>query len=158
MNLNLIFVGRLKGKTTVDDLRLHFGQFGEFHFINIKIDIVTGRSRGFAFIEFKTMEGRNNALACTNHVILNRKVDVKKYIPRQIKLFVGALSPDLTDGDIKDDFKHYAPLEAFEMPYDKVKNKRRDFCFITFGFDSNLAVNEILKSPRHVIKGKKVIN
>ncbi|XP_060874160.1 RNA-binding protein squid-like [Metopolophium dirhodum] len=149
-----IFIGGLKSKTTANDLNLHFGQFGEIQFISIKTDIENGRSRGFAFIVYKTTEGRDNALACTNHVILYKKVDVKKAVPRQVKLFVGGLSPYLTDDDIKDYFKRYAPVLAFEMPYDKVNNKRKSFCFITF--ESKQVVAEILKSPSHVIKGNKV--
>jgi len=78
-----IFIGGLKGKTTkrkfvantcwwirriiikyflyvLDDLRVHFSQFGEIQFISIKTDIENGWSRGFAFIVFKTTEGRDN--------------------------------------------------------------------------------------------------
>jgi len=95
------------------------------------------------------------ALACTNHVIHHKKVDPKKAIPQQVKLFVGGLSNNLTDDDIKDYFKRYAPLVATEMPYDKVKNQRKSFCFLTF--DSIKAVTEILKSPNHVINGTQVI-
>lgn len=40
------------------------------------------------------------------------------------------------------------------MPYDKVKNQRKGFCFVTF--DCMQAVTEILKTPKHVINGKQV--
>jgi len=66
------------------------------------------------------------------------------------------LSPELTDDDIKDYFKRYAPLVNAEMPFDKVKNQRKGFCFVTF--DCMQAVTEILKTPKHVINGKQVIN
>lgn len=98
----------------------------------------------------------NKALACTNHVINDKKIDPKKAKARHVKLFVGGLSPDLTDDDIKDYFKRYAPLVNAEMPYDKVKNQRKGFCFVTF--DCMQAVTEILKTPKHVINGKQVIN
>jgi len=98
----------------------------------------------------------SQALACTKHVINNKEVDTKKAIPRQVKLFVGGLSYNLTDDDIKDYFERYAPIVAVEMPYDKIKNRRKGFCFLTF--DSIQAVAEILKFPRHVIQGKRVIN
>ncbi|CAI6368104.1 unnamed protein product [Macrosiphum euphorbiae] len=149
-----IFVGGLKGETTEKDLSEHFGQFGEIENINVKVDAATGRARGFAFIVYKTMEGLDNALACTNHVINDKKIDPKKAKARHVKLFVGGLSPDLTDDDIKDYFKRYAPLVNAEMPYDKVKNQRKGFCFVTF--DCMQAVTEILKTPKHVINGKQV--
>lgn len=41
-----------------------------------------------------------------------------------------------------------------EMPFDKQKNQRKAFCFITF--DSEQVVNELLKSPKQTISGKEV--
>jgi len=96
------------------------------------------------------------ALGFTNHVINNKKIYPKKAIPRQVKLFVGGLTPDLTDDDIKDYFERYAPLMNIVMPYDKVRNQRKGFCFFTF--DSMKAVTEILKTRKHVINGIQVIN
>lgn len=39
-----------------EELRDHFGNFGEIESINVKTDPNTGRSRGFAFIVFKSAE------------------------------------------------------------------------------------------------------
>lgn len=41
------------------------------------------------------------------------------------------------------------------MPYDKQKNQRKGFCFITF--DSEQVVSELLKTPKQSINGKEVI-
>lgn len=40
------------------------------------------------------------------------------------------------------------------MPFDKQKNQRKGFCFITF--DSEQVVNELLKTPKQTISGKEV--
>lgn len=40
------------------------------------------------------------------------------------------------------------------MPFDKQKNQRKGFCFITF--DSEQVVNELLKTPKQTISGKDV--
>lgn len=40
------------------------------------------------------------------------------------------------------------------MPFDKQKNQRKAFCFITF--DSEQVVNELLKTPKQMISGKEV--
>lgn len=40
------------------------------------------------------------------------------------------------------------------MPFDKIKNQRKAFCFITF--DSETVVNELLKTPKQTISGKEV--
>lgn len=41
-----------------------------------------------------------------------------------------------------------------EMPFDKTKNQRKGFCFITF--ESEQVVNELLKTPKQTIGGKEV--
>lgn len=41
-----------------------------------------------------------------------------------------------------------------EMPFDKTKNQRKGFCFITF--ESEQVVNELLKTPKQTIKDKEV--
>jgi RNA recognition motif-containing protein len=43
-----------------------------------------------------------------------------------------------------------------EMPFDKTKNQRKGFCFITF--ESEPVVQELLKSPKQSINGKEVIH
>ena len=40
------------------------------------------------------------------------------------------------------------------MPFDKTKNQRKGFCFITF--ESEQVVNELLKTPKQTINGKAV--
>lgn len=40
------------------------------------------------------------------------------------------------------------------MPFDKQKNQRKAFCFVTF--DSEAVVNDLLKSPKQTISGKEV--
>lgn len=40
------------------------------------------------------------------------------------------------------------------MPFDKQKNQRKNFCFITF--DSEQVVNELLKTSKQTISGKEV--
>lgn len=42
------------------------------------------------------------------------------------------------------------------MPYDKTKNQRKGFCFITF--ESEQVVTELLKTPKQKIDGKEVSN
>merc|ERR1711973_525245 len=49
-----LFVGGLSWATTDKELREHFGKYGEIESITVKMDPQTGRSRGFAFLVFKT--------------------------------------------------------------------------------------------------------
>ena len=40
----------------IEELREHFGKYGEIEIITVKMDPQTGRSRGFAFLVFKSAE------------------------------------------------------------------------------------------------------
>uniref|UniRef100_A0A0K8S951 RRM domain-containing protein n=2 Tax=Lygus hesperus TaxID=30085 RepID=A0A0K8S951_LYGHE len=149
-----LFVGGLSWETTDKELREHFSTFGTIESINVKTDPNTGRSRGFAFIVFKTADSIDKVLAAGDHVINNKKIDPKKAKARHGKIFVGGLSTELSDDDIKSYFAQYGTIVEVEMPYDKSKNQRKGFCFITF--ESEQVVAELLKTPKQTINGKEV--
>ncbi|KAG8223392.1 hypothetical protein J437_LFUL002637 [Ladona fulva] len=149
-----LFVGGLSWETTDKELREHFSKHGEIESINVKTDPNTGRSRGFAFIVFSSAEAIDKVLSAGDHIINNKKVDPKKAKARHGKIFVGGLVPELSDDDIKGFFSQYGSIVEVEMPYDKTKNQRKGFCFITF--DSEQVVQELLKTPKQTINGKEV--
>jgi len=115
---------------------------------------MTGRSRGFAFIVFKDADSIDKVSSAGEHTINGKKVDPKKAKARHGKIFVGGLVPELTDEDIEEYFKQYGTIIEIEMPFDKQKNQRKGFCFITF--ESEQVVAELLKRPKQMIKDKEV--
>jgi len=149
-----LFVGGLSWETQEKELREHFGAFGEIESINVKTDPTTGRSRGFAFIVYKTSESLDKVAAHGEHVINGKKVDPKKAKARHGKIFIGGLTPEISDEEIKTFFGQFGNIVEVEMPFDKQKNQRKAFCFITF--DSEQVVNELLKTPKQTISGKEV--
>lgn len=56
MNQNRLFVGNLSYKTVENDLQDYFSQAGVVTSVNLMLDRATGKSRGFAFVEFATAE------------------------------------------------------------------------------------------------------
>lgn len=137
-----------------EELRDHFGQYGEIENINVKTDPNTGRSRGFAFIVYKTADALDKVSNAGDHIINNKKVDPKKAKARHGKIFIGGLTPEISDDEIKSFFGQFGNIVEVEMPFDKQKNQRKAFCFITF--DSEQVVNELLKTPKQTIAGKEV--
>lgn len=137
-----------------EELRDHFGQYGEIESINVKTDPTTGRSRGFAFIVYQSAESIDKVVAAGDHIINNKKVDPKKAKARTGKIFVGGLIPEISDEEIKAYFSQYGNIVEMEMPFDKQKNQRKAFCFVTF--DSEAVVNDLLKTPKQTISGKEV--
>src|SRR5215469_14674191 len=62
MNQNRLFVGNLSYQTMENDLQDYFSQAGVVTSVNLMLDKVTGKSRGFAFVEFATPEEANKAV------------------------------------------------------------------------------------------------
>jgi len=149
-----LFIGGLSWETTEKDLREYFSKFGNIESLTLKMDPATGRSRGFAFIVFSDVATLDKVIAAGEHVINGKKVDPKKAKARHGKIFVGGLTQEISDDDIKSYFQQFGNVVEVEMPIDKVKNQRKGFCFITF--DNEQIVHELLKKPKQTINGKEV--
>jgi RNA recognition motif-containing protein len=57
-----LFVGNLSYQTQERDLQDHFSAAGVVTNVNLMLDRVTGKSRGFAFVEFSTPDEANRAV------------------------------------------------------------------------------------------------
>ena len=73
MGTNL-FVGNLSSETTVGDLRTLFSQAGAVESVTVVRDHVTGRPRGFAFVEMKTEAAALEAIGMFNGTQLEDRV------------------------------------------------------------------------------------
>lgn len=97
----------------VEELRDHFGQYGEIESINVKTDPQSGRSRGFAFIVYACADSIDKVTAAGEHIINNKKVDPKKAKARHGKIFVGGLNTDISDEEIKTFFGQFGNVFYF---------------------------------------------
>lgn len=153
-----VFIGGLGRNITESDIREYFGKYGEIINVDLKTDPYTGQSRGFGFVQFAASETVDNVLGNVDHSIQNKKIDVKKVTkkvnPLKCRIFVGGLTNDITETDIKNYFSQYGPIIDFQHPFDKAKNQRKGFCFITF--DDTEVVKQALASPKQTINGKEV--
>ncbi|MBI4582168.1 MAG: RNA-binding protein [Planctomycetes bacterium] len=61
-----IYVGNLPFQTTEDDLREMFGAHGTVDRVNIIMDKMTGRSRGFGFVEMPDDAAAQAAITALN--------------------------------------------------------------------------------------------
>ena len=62
MNPTRLFVGNLSYQTAENDLQDYFSQAGAVTSVNLMVDKMTGKSRGFAFVEFANPEEANKAV------------------------------------------------------------------------------------------------
>src|SRR5947207_12258008 len=62
MNQNRLLVGNLAWQTAENDLQNHFAQAGVVTAVTLMLDKETGKSRGFAFVEFASPEEAGKAV------------------------------------------------------------------------------------------------
>lgn len=62
MNESKLFVGNLSYQTRENDLREYFSQAGNVTSVNLMLDKFTGKSRGFAFVEYASPQEAAKAI------------------------------------------------------------------------------------------------
>ncbi len=81
---NKLYVGNLPFSTTEEELRTMFSQAGTVVSVSLIKDRDTGRSRGFAFVEFNTQAEAEKAVSLFNNTPLeNRNLKVNLARPRE---------------------------------------------------------------------------
>ena len=79
-----LYVGNLSYETTEAALAALFGEAGEVLSVNLITDRMTGRSRGFAFVEMAEQSGAQQAISQLNGKDLDgRSIKVAEARPRQ---------------------------------------------------------------------------
>ena len=79
-----LYVGNLSYSVTVSALEELFGSVGEVTSVNLITDRMTGRSRGFAFVEMAAVEDAQKAIAELNGRDLEgRAIKVAEARPRR---------------------------------------------------------------------------
>jgi cold-inducible RNA-binding protein len=79
-----LYVGNLAFETTENDLQDLFEQHGTVNEVNLMMDRMTGRSRGFAFVTMNDDEQAKAAMTATNGKELNgRALNVNEARPRE---------------------------------------------------------------------------
>jgi len=79
-----LFVGNLSFQTGENDLQDYFAQAGAVTSVSLMLDKMSGRSRGFAFVEFATAEEAQKAIEqFHDQDFLSRKITVNIARPRE---------------------------------------------------------------------------
>uniref|UniRef100_A0A671PF35 Heterogeneous nuclear ribonucleoprotein D-like n=1 Tax=Sinocyclocheilus anshuiensis TaxID=1608454 RepID=A0A671PF35_9TELE len=153
-----MFIGGLSWDTSKKDLTDYLSKFGEVLDCTIKTDPMTGRSRGFGFVLFRDAESVDRVLELKEHKLDGKLIDPKrakamkgKEPPK--KVFVGGLSPDTSEEQIREYFGAYGEIENIELPMDTKTSERRGFCFVTYVLED--PVQQLLENRYHQIGSGK---
>jgi RNA recognition motif-containing protein len=81
-----IYVGNLNYRSTENDLGTLFSEFGNVESVKIIMDKMTGRAKGFAFVEMPNEEEANRAIeALHEKEFMTRNILVNKARPMEKK-------------------------------------------------------------------------
>ena len=81
--MNNLFIGNLSWEVTSDDLRAFFGSYGTVIDAVVIKDKMTGRSRGFGFVEMETEEQAQKALDGNGKDLKGRNMNVNMAKPQE---------------------------------------------------------------------------
>jgi len=151
-----IFCGGIDYSTTTKEIEDYFSQFGPVSKVNLKTDKMTGRSRGFAFVTFDDKEAVIKCLQEKSHRLNDRKIEPKQAQGPEplLKVFVGGMSPNTTEEDIKSHFEQFGTITDIHIAKDKQTQKPRGFAFITFEEEEH--ADNASEDNRHELCGKRV--
>ncbi|MCB0402661.1 MAG: RNA-binding protein [Flavobacteriales bacterium] len=77
-----IYVGNLDYHVTEQELETLFGEYGEIESAKVITDNVSGRAKGFAFVEMPNEQEAENAINELNGIEVNdRPIKVNKALP-----------------------------------------------------------------------------
>ncbi len=84
MQENKLYVGNLSYDTTEEGLRSHFEQAGEVQSASIIMDRMTGRSKGFGFVEMGSADDAQKAIdECDGKELDGREIRVNIARPKE---------------------------------------------------------------------------
>lgn len=122
--------------------------------VSIKYNATTGHPRGFGFITFANDESIDAVLNAGPHSVKNKVIDPRKAKSKtnSKKIFVGGVDSNTAEEELKEYFSRYGKVDGIELPFDKIRNRRREFCFVIF--DTKEAADAACQESKQYIGGR----
>ncbi|KAK1233049.1 Phosphatidylinositol-3-phosphatase SAC1 [Marasmius sp. AFHP31] len=152
-----VFVSQLAARMTARDLGYFFeDKLGEGSVMDSRIvtDRISRRSKGIGYVEFKTIELVEKAIALTGTVVMGLPImvqltesernrlhpgDGNLNLPPGVsaahgsmQLYVGSLHFNLTENDIKQVFEPFGPLEYVDLHRDPMTGRSKGYAFVQY--------------------------
>ncbi|KAF4653524.1 hypothetical protein FOL47_010476, partial [Perkinsus chesapeaki] len=138
-----LFVGGLPIGCEQGQLDAYFSQYGDIEDSVVMTDRITGRTRGFGFVTYTTLQAVEVCLASGPHVLLDKSIDVKRAIEG--------------GGGVRLDefFSRYGNIIDSVVMKDRVTGKPRGFAYVTYSTPQE-AQRAINAGHANMIDGKWV--
>ncbi|XP_024975929.1 RNA-binding protein Musashi homolog 2 isoform X1 [Cynara cardunculus var. scolymus] len=145
-----------------DGLKDYMSKFGELEDCIVMKERSSGRSRGFGYVTFATVEDAKAALS-SEHFLGNRVLEVKIATPKEemrapskkvTRIFVARIPPSVTEAAFRSHFEKFGEITDLYMPKDPSTKGHRGIGFITF---ANADSVDDLMSETHELGGSNVV-
>ncbi|OAD04958.1 hypothetical protein MUCCIDRAFT_122285, partial [Mucor lusitanicus CBS 277.49] len=143
-----VWVGQLSYEATSDDVREHFKSCGEITDVRLRLDPQTGRSRGFAHIDFTEEAGKTAAMELDGTEFMGRTIKVdnatpatprvkdNNFGPKTNTVFMANLSHSLNEDDIRAAFEKFGTIIGdIRLPFNRETGKIRGIAYVEFETD-----------------------
>lgn len=142
-----VFVLNIPLKVDEEDLLEFFTKAGKVRDIRLITDRVTGRSKGFGYIEFfdkasvpagLALNGRQlkgqpiqvNPTQAEKNKTMQPTTTVTTFLPT--RLYVGSLHFNVTEEDIKETFKRFGEIDYINLHVDNDTGRAKGYAFVQF--------------------------
>ncbi|XP_061341126.1 uncharacterized protein LOC133287506 isoform X2 [Gastrolobium bilobum] len=145
-----------------EGLREYMTKFGELEDCVVMKERSTGRSRGFGYVTFASVDDAKEVLS-SEHILGNRMLEVKVATPKEemrapvkkvTRIFVARIPQSITETTFRSHFEKYGEITDLYMPKDQGSKTHRGIGFITF---ANADSVENLMSETHELGGSTVV-
>lgn len=136
-----VFVNQIHPKVDERDLFEFFSHVGRVEDIRLIRDQRTQKSKGLCYVEFHEQESVHKAVTLTGQLIGGHPITIvvceDKSRPVQpmvtpLRLYVGQLHLNVSDGDLKPVFEAFGPLDFIDLHKDPVTGTSKGFGFVQF--------------------------
>ncbi|CAK8562414.1 unnamed protein product [Lathyrus sativus] len=140
-------------------LKNYMSKFGELGDCFVVKDRFTGRSRGFGYVTFASVDDAKYVLS-SEHSLGNRMLEFKVATPKEEmrapvpRIFVSRIAPSVTEATFRSHFEKYGDIEYLYMPKAQRSKTHRGIGFITFA--SADSVENVMKET-HKLGGSDVV-
>merc|ERR1719394_1106934 len=147
--MSRIYVGCINYDTREEEIKKAFVTFGPIRSITMSWDSMTGKHKGFAFVEFEEPEAAQLALDQMNGILVlgrNIKVGWPSQMPQaqacidEIKressnfnrIYVAGIHKDLGDDDIRSVFSAFGSIKTCELASAGIPGRHKGYGYIEY--------------------------
>ncbi|CAJ0752389.1 7346_t:CDS:2 [Entrophospora sp. SA101] len=145
--LSRIYVGSINFELTEQHVRVVFGQFGTIKSISMSLDPLTGKHKGFCFIEYETPEGASLALETMNVGRPNNYTAATAagfLPPPKTRIYVSNVNEYISERDLMSIFESFGKIIHCVLMPDLITRKHKGYGFIEF--EDEIAANTSVTS------------